>query len=142
MHRLIVCLLALVLLVLAANPLPSQAAATPVTTSGAAAASLPDPATKNSRQALEHVANGLYAALAAKQDLKPYISGIMTAFQVPQLGAEDADVATTRLKQGLPLYFQPQVAEMADAFNDGGLITLKFVGKYQASFKVTDPDLY
>ncbi len=124
MHRLVICLLTLVLLVLAANPLPSQAAMNPVTTAGDSIASLPDPAGRNSRQALENVANSLYAALAAKQDLKPYISGIMTAFQVPQLGAEDADLATNRLQKGLPLFFKPQVAEMADAFNDGGLITL------------------
>ncbi len=30
----------------------------------------------------------------------------------------------------------------AERQDDGGLITLKFVGKYQATFKVTDPDLY
>ena len=30
----------------------------------------------------------------------------------------------------------------AERQDDGGLITLKLVGKYQATFKVTDPDLY
>jgi hypothetical protein len=48
----------------------------------------------------------------------------MTAFGVPPLGEGDVTLAGTRVKQGLPLMFLPQVAEMADAFNDGGFVSL------------------
>ena len=85
---------------------------------------LPDPAAKNSAQALENVAKITYAALADKQGLKPYITGVMTAFGVPPLGEGDATLAGTRYNQGLPLMFVPQVAELADAFNDGGYLSL------------------
>ncbi len=79
---------------------------------------------RNSAQALETVAKITYDALAAKEDLKPYIDGIMTAFGVPPLGEADASWAGIRYGDGLPLMFIPQVAEMADAFNDGGFVSL------------------
>jgi len=84
----------------------------------------PTTATQNSAQALNGVALNLYDTLAAKQDLKPYISGVMTAFGVPPLGEADVATVDARFRQGLPLMFIPQVAEMADAFNDGGYISL------------------
>jgi hypothetical protein len=109
-------------LVPTAAPLPTAAPTLPAPT--LPAPSLPDPAAKNSAQALENVAKIIYDALAAGQDLKPYINGVMTAFGVPPLGEADATLAGTRYSQGLPLLFIPQVAEMADAFNDGGFISL------------------
>jgi len=81
-------------------------------------------AAQNSAQALEEIAVGIYDALAAGQDLKPYIDGVMTAFGVPPLGEADVAEVDARFSQGLPLMFIPQVAEMADAFNDGGYISL------------------
>ncbi len=78
----------------------------------------------NSALALEGVATKIYEALAAGQDLAPYISGVMTAFGVPPLGEADLAVAKARLSSGLPLFFTPQASEMADAFNDGGFISL------------------
>ncbi len=102
----------------------AQPAVSQPTTSANPSVALPAPATTNSAQALENVAKITYAALAAKQDLKPYITGVMTAFGVPPLGEGDVTLAGTRFKQGLPLMFVPQVAEMADAFNDGGYVSL------------------
>lgn len=101
-----------------------QSSASQSTTSSSPPPTLPDPAATNSAQALENVAKITYAALADKQDLKPYITGVMTAFGVPPLGEGDVTLAGTRYKQGLPLMFLPQVAEMADAFNDGGFVSL------------------
>jgi hypothetical protein len=80
--------------------------------------------TQNSARALDGVARNIYDTLVAKQDLKPYISGVMTAFGVPPLGEADVATVDARFSQGLPLMFIPQVAEMADAFNDGGYISL------------------
>ncbi len=85
---------------------------------------LPDPAPTNSAQAVENVAAIIYDALAAGENLNPYINGVMTAFGVPPLSQADATLAGTRYDQGLPLMFMPQVAEMADAFNDGGYVSL------------------
>lgn len=85
---------------------------------------LPEPAAKNSAQALENVAKVIYDALADGQSLNPYINGVMTAFEVPPLGEGDVSLAETRYSQGLPLMFLPQVAEMADAYNDGGYVSL------------------
>ncbi len=85
---------------------------------------LPEPAPTNSAQAVENVAAMVYDALAAGENLNPYINGVMTAFGVPPLGEADATLAGTRYDQGLPLMFIPQVAEMADAFNDGGFVSL------------------
>ena len=84
----------------------------------------PTTAIQNSAQALDGVALGIYDTLIAKQDLKPYISGVMTAFGVPPLGEADVATVDARFSLGLPLMFIPQVAEMADAFNDGGYISL------------------
>ncbi len=85
---------------------------------------LPEPAPTNSAQAVENVAALIYDALAAGENLNPYINGVMTAFGVPPLGEADATLAGTRYDQGLPLMFSPQVAELADAFNDGGFVSL------------------
>lgn len=85
---------------------------------------LPDPAATNSAQALKNVAKIIYDALAAGQSLNPYINGVMTAFGVPPLSEADVALAGTRYNQGLPLMFIPQVAELADAFNDGGFVSL------------------
>ena len=85
---------------------------------------LPPPAAANSAEALANVARITYDALAAGQDLKPYITGVMTAFGVPPLGEEDATLAVERYGKGLPLMFVPQVADMAEAFNDGGFVSL------------------
>ncbi len=85
---------------------------------------LPDPAPTNSAQAVQNVAAIIYDALAAGEDLNPYINGVMTAFGVPPLGEADVTLAGTRFNQGLPLMFIPQVAELADAFNDGGFVSL------------------
>lgn len=85
---------------------------------------LPEPAAKNSAQALENVAKVIYDALADGQSLNPYINGVMTAFEVPPLGEGDVSLAETRYSQGLPLMFLPQVIEMADAYNDGGYVSL------------------
>jgi hypothetical protein len=49
-----------------------QPSANQSTTSSNPPPTLPDPAATNSAQALENVAKITYAALAAKQDLKPY----------------------------------------------------------------------
>ena len=66
----------------------------------------------------------MYDAWALKQDLKPYITGVVMAFGI--VPAAEADVASLdeRLNQGLPLMFLPQIAEMEDAFNDGGFVSL------------------
>ena len=85
---------------------------------------VPTTAPRNSAQALDGVALSIYATLLAKQDLKPYLSGVMTAFGVPPLGEAELATVDARFSQGLPLIFIPQVAEMADAFNDGGYISL------------------
>lgn len=85
---------------------------------------LPEPAPINSAQALENVATVIYDALANGQRLDPYIDGVMTAFGVPPLGEADIALVEERYSQGLPLLFLPQVAEMADAYNDGGYISL------------------
>jgi hypothetical protein len=91
---------------------------------GGASSNTTAPAKQNSAKALEEVANALYAAQAGGEDLKPYIGGVMTAFGVPPLGEGDVTTADARLGQGLPLIFIPQVAELADAFNDGGSLGL------------------
>jgi hypothetical protein len=85
---------------------------------------LPDSAAKNSSQALENVARIIYDALADGQNLNSYISGVMTAFDAPPLGEADIALVKKRYNQGLPLMFIPQVAEMADAYNDGGYVNL------------------
>ena len=82
------------------------------------------PAHLNSAEAVKEVASALYAAQAGGEDLKPYISGVMTAFGVAPLGEGDVATAGARLGQGLPLIFIPQVAELAAAFNDGGYLGL------------------
>src|SRR5688572_17141549 len=85
---------------------------------------LPEPAPKNSAQALENVAGTIYDTLAAGQNLNSYIIGVMTAFGVPPLGEADLSLVEERYGQGLPLMFLPQVAELADAYEDGGYISL------------------
>ena len=85
---------------------------------------LPERAPTNSAQAVENVATIIYEALAAGENLNPYINGVMTAFGVTPLGEADVALAGTRYNQGLPLMFIPQVAELADAFNDGGFVSL------------------
>jgi len=87
-------------------------------------ANLPEPAPINSAQALENVATVIYSALADGQTLNSYIDGVMTSFGVPALGEADIALAEERYSQGLPLLFLPQVAEMADAYNDGGYVSL------------------
>lgn len=86
---------------------------------------LPDPATKNSAQALQNVSKSIYDALANEQSLNPYVDGVMTAFEVPPLGEADIALVEERYSEGLPLLFLPQVAEMADAYNDGGYVSLE-----------------
>jgi hypothetical protein len=81
-------------------------------------------AAKNSAQAMEQIARMIYDASSAHQDLQPYLNGVMTAFGVPPLGTDDVAKADSRYKQGLPLIFLPQLAQMADEFNDGDLYTL------------------
>jgi len=109
-------------------PAPSETpASTPSaqpTPTPAPSPTLPDPAPTNSAQAVENVATIIYDALAAGENLNPYINGVMTAFGVPPLGEADVTLAGTRYNQGLPLMFIPQVAELADAFNDGGFVSL------------------
>ena len=78
----------------------------------------------NSALALEGVAGKIYELLAAKEDLRPFIGGVMTAFGVTPLGEADLAALDSRFEGGLPLLFVPQVSEMADAFSDGGLLTL------------------
>lgn len=85
---------------------------------------LPAPAPTNSAQALENVAEAIYDALAAGQNLNPYIDGVLTTFGVPPLGDADLALVEERFEKGLPLIFAPQVAEMADAYNDGGYVSL------------------
>ena len=78
----------------------------------------------NSALALEGVAGKIYDTLAASQDLRPLIGGVMTAFGVPPLGEADLAALESRFEGGFPLLFVPQVSEMVDAFTDGGLLTL------------------
>ena len=87
-------------------------------------ANLPDRAATNSAQALKNVAKVIYDALADGQNLNSYISGVMTAFDVPPLSEADIALVEERYSEGLPLLFLPQVAEMADAYNDGGYVSL------------------
>ena len=102
------------------TPLPS----TQVIPSSEPPTNMPDPAVQNSSQALDNVAKMIYDALAAGQNLNSYVIGVMTAFDVPPLGANDLDLVKERYSQGLPFMFLPQVPEMADAFLDGGHVSL------------------
>lgn len=78
----------------------------------------------NSALALEGVAGTIYELLAEKGDLRPHIGGVMTAFGVTPLSETDLAALESRFEDGLPLLFVPQISEMADAFTDGGLLTL------------------
>ena len=143
MTRYIVCLLTLTLLSITAcvpsvRPTQEPVPATPAAVSAVKPTPNPtqpptipgtepfqyDPTVVNSSQAVEQVAKIIYDTLAANQDLKPWLKGVMTAFGVPPLGEQDTALATRRLEQGLPLFFIPQLAEMADAYKDGSLIPL------------------
>lgn len=102
------------------TPLPS----TQVIPSSEPPTNMPDPAIQNSSQALDNVAKMIYDALAAGQNLNSYVFGVMAAFNVPPLGENDLELVKERYSQGLPLMFLPQVPEMADAFLDGGYVSL------------------
>ena len=79
---------------------------------------------QNSPQAIKEVAKGIYDARAANEDLIPYISGVMEAFEVPTLGDSDLATADARLSQGLPLFSTTEAARLADAYNDNSLVTV------------------
>ncbi len=49
-----------------------------------------DPTVVNSNQAVEEVAKIIYDTLAANEDLKPYLKGVMMAFGVLPLSEQDA----------------------------------------------------
>jgi hypothetical protein len=81
----------------------------------------------NSAEVVAKVAQGIYDAQAAGEDLGPYISEVMASFGVPTLDDSDAEaggVADKRLDQGLPLLTSTLVAGMAHAYADGSLVSV------------------
>jgi hypothetical protein len=102
----------------------ASSAGTPGAQNTQVAVALPEPAPTNSAEAIANVARITYEALVAGADLTPYIEGVMTAFGVPPLGENDEKLAAERYSQGLPLMFVPQMANLAEAFYDGGSVSL------------------
>jgi hypothetical protein len=81
----------------------------------------------NSAETVAKVAQGIYDAQAAGEDLGPYISEVMASFGVPTLDNADTKsggVADQRLEKGLPLLTSTLVAGMADAYADGSLVSV------------------
>lgn len=81
-------------------------------------------AAQNSAQAVSEVAKCIYDTLDAKQDIKPYISDILSAFEVPTLGENDVTTADARYSNGLPLFFTTQLGQMYDAYSNGSYVSV------------------
>ncbi|MBI5376339.1 MAG: hypothetical protein HZA77_12975 [Candidatus Schekmanbacteria bacterium] len=79
---------------------------------------------RNSPNAINEVTKKIYDALAADEDIKSYIIGVMAAFDVPTLGDSDLTTADSRLSKGLPLFTTTQAERIADAYNDNTVVTV------------------
>lgn len=68
------------------------------------------------------VAQMIYDAVEAGEDVTPHISAVFEAFGVPTLETDDEDGAIERLEAGLPFVTVRMVEEMAAAYAGGRLV--------------------
>lgn len=102
----------------------SNAAGTIATAVGINIPTVTPESEQNSSLAIKAVAKAIYDALDNQEDLTPYMSSVMAAFDVPTLGDADIAVADSRLSRGLPLFTSTEAKRLAEAFKQNHLVSV------------------
>lgn len=81
-----------------------------------------DPAASSTYEDVSSVAQMIYDAVEAGEDVAPHIEAVLDAFGVPTLSPDDTDGALERIDAGLPFVTSRVVEEMAAAYAQHRLI--------------------
>jgi hypothetical protein len=100
-----------------------------------------DPAAASTYEDVASVAQMIYDAVEAGEDVAPHIEAVLEAFGVPTLSPDDTDGALERIEAGLPFVTSRVVEEMAAAYAGGRLVNAEgFVeGLVEQGVKVAYP---
>jgi hypothetical protein len=96
------------------------------------------PGEQNSAAALREVAAAIYDAADTDGDVASYVEGVLLAFDVAVYAEPTAEL-DDRFAQGHPYLFEPQMHELADAYLDGGYVSVDSLLAAAAERGVTGP---